>query len=144
MNKAIIIYGSTTGNTEIAAKWVKKALSSVGADVDLFNVTDIKPESAGAYDLVILGSSTWGQGELQDDFLSFYDGMTAAVLDGKKLAAFGCGDSDMFPDDFCRAVDMIVDKAKACGAQIIAEPFKIDGDVDGYESNIAKWASGLV
>jgi len=33
-----------------------------------------------ANDLIILGSSTWSDGELQEDFQDFYDGMNSAGL----------------------------------------------------------------
>lgn len=70
--------------------------------------------------------------------------MTQENLGGKKVAVFGCGDSDAFPDSFCRAVDIIAQKARACGPEIIAGPFKIDGDVDVYHADIASWAWNLV
>ncbi len=144
MGKTIIIYGSTSGNTEIAAAWVSEALFSAGVKADLFNAAEIAPESVKPYDLVILGSSTWGQGDLQDDFAEFYDGMTPTVFGGKKVAVFGCGDSGMFPDNFCQAVDTIEEKAKECGATIVADSFKIDGDIDAYETRIKEWAKVLM
>lgn len=143
MKKAVIVYGSSTGNTRAAAEWINAALSAAGMGVDLYDAADIRPASTALYDLVVLGSSTWGEGDMQDDFLGFYEEMDEDVLKGKKTAVFGCGDSAMFPDCFCRAVDMILDKAKQCGAKIVVEPFKIDGDVDEYEPEIKKWAGGL-
>ncbi len=144
MSKTVIIYGSTTGNTETAAKWVREALSDGDVKADILNAADIKADTIAAYDLIIFGASTWGQGEIQDDFLGLYESLTPKVLNGKRVAVFGCGDNDMFPDNFCQAVDMIEEKAKKCDAQIVAEAFKIDGDVDAYESDIKKWASKLI
>jgi flavodoxin short chain len=143
MKKAVIVYGSSTGNTRAAAEWIKAELSIAGMGADLYDAVDIRPASTALYDLIIFGSSTWGEGDIQDDFLDFYDEMDAGVLNGKKVAVFGCGDSAMFPDYFCGAVDLIADKAKQCGAKIVAEPFKIDGDVDAYAPEIKKWAGGL-
>ena len=144
MNKVAVIFGSSTGNTETAAKWVREALLTAGVKADILNAADIKAASVAQYELIIFGSSTWGQGEIQDDFMGVYDGLTADVLNGKKVAVFGCGDSDMFPDNFCQAVDMIAGKAKECGAEIVGESFKIDGDVGAYESDIKEWAKGLI
>ena len=144
MDKVTVIYGSSTGNTETAAKWVREALSAAGVKADILNAADIKAAAIAPYDLIIFGSSTWGQGEIQDDFLGVYDGLTEKVLCGKEVAVFGCGDSDMFPDNFCQAVDMIAGKAKECGAEVMGELFKIDGDVDAYESDIKEWAKGLI
>lgn len=144
MDKVAVIYGSSTGNTETAAKWVKAALSETGVKAEILNAADIKAASVAPYDLIVFGSSTWGQGEIQDDFMGVYDGLTADILNGKKVAVFGCGDNDMFPDNFCQAVDLIAEKSKECGAEIIGEPFKIDGDVDAYESDIKEWVKGLI
>ena len=144
MDKVAVIYGSSTGNTEMAAKWVREALSADGVKVDILNAADINAASVAQYDLIVCGSSTWGQGEIQDDFLGIYDELTTDILNGKRVAVFGCGDSDLFPDNFCQAVDMISGKAKECGAEIIGESFKIDGDVNAYESDIKEWAKGLI
>ena len=144
MDKVAVIYGSSTGNTETAAKWVRQALAAVGIKADILNAADIKAASVEPYDLIVCGSSTWGQGELQDDFMDVYEELTADILNGKRVAVFGCGDSDMFPDNFCQAVDMIAGKAKECGAEIIGESFKIDGDVGACESDIKEWAKGLI
>ncbi|MFW6329904.1 MAG: flavodoxin domain-containing protein, partial [Alkalispirochaetaceae bacterium] len=65
MSKAIIIYGSSTGATEDIAKRIASKMG--GAEV--MNVTQFNESSAaslGDYDLIILGSSTWGIGDLQD------------------------------------------------------------------------------
>jgi len=144
MNKTVIIFGSTTGNTETVAKWIKEALLAADVKTELWNAADIKVQTAAPYDMIIFGSSTWGQGDMQDDFINVYNDLTEEILSGKKVAVFGCGDNDMFPDNFCQAVDEIEKRARECGAQIMAEALKIDGDVDPYETDIKKWASSLI
>lgn len=144
MEKAVVIFGSTTGTTEMAAKWVKEALLEADVKTDILNAADIQAAPAAQYDLIVFGSSTWGEGDIQEDFIGVYDGLTVEMLKDKKVAVFGCGDSDMFPDNFCQAVDKIVEKAKECEADILGEPFKIDGDVDAYEEKIQEWAKGLI
>lgn len=144
MKDTIIIYGSTTGNTETVANWIKDALSSSGTESDIFDVAGIAPDEAADYNTIILGSSTWGSGDIQDDFYTFYEAMSAEYFTGKKVAVFGCGDSDMFPDCFCEAVDKIAEKAKECGAEIIADLLKIDGDIDSFQQETEHWAKGLV
>ena len=42
------------------------------AQTDVHNVADASADEAEGYDLLLLGSSTWGCGELQDDW---YDGV---------------------------------------------------------------------
>jgi len=92
MPRAIIVYGSTTGSTELLAGYVAKGMNEAGVDVTVLNVTDVDVEELLDYDIIFLGSSTWGEGELQDDFIGFYDDMEGLSLQGKKAAAFGPGD----------------------------------------------------
>ncbi len=140
--KAIVLYGSTTGNTETVAGWIGEALVAAGTAVKVVNVASAKAALTDC-DLVVLGSSTWGEGELQDDFSDYYDNMSADGLSGKRVAVFGCGDSAMFPDYFCEAVDKIEQKARDCGAVIVADSLKIDGYIDDYRDTASEWAAAL-
>ena len=57
-----IFYGSTTGTTEEVAHKLGKLLGV--SDEDIHNVADTAPSVLGDYRLMVLGSSTWGSGEL--------------------------------------------------------------------------------
>ena len=137
MAKAVIIYGTTTGNTETLAGFVADGLEAAGMDVRVKNVADASPNDLLGYDVIVLGSSTWGNGELQEDFIDFYDKMKDGFLSGKKAAAFGPGDSSY--DNFCIAVDMLESKLKECGAEIVVNSLKVDGDVEEAESQTQEW-----
>jgi flavodoxin short chain len=143
MNTILIVYGSTTGNTETTAEIIEKTLSQKGFDVTLKDVSYISPKETKGYDIVLLGSSTWGEDEieLQDDFASFYDEMDKADLSGRKAAVFGCGDSSY--TYFCGAVDAIEDKVKELGGELISEGLKIDGDPDDSIEEIKSWAEKI-
>lgn len=56
-----------------------------------------------------MGSSTWGDGELEDDWYDFIAGVEVLDLKGKKVALFGCGDESM-TDTFCNAVGELHDR----------------------------------
>lgn len=73
---------------------------------DLHDVARSKPSEIGQYDLLLLGSSTWGSGDLQDDWYDFLDGIETLDLKDKTIALFGCGDQSM-SDTFCNAVGTI-------------------------------------
>ena len=55
--------------------------------------------------------------------------MANISLKDKKAAVFRSGDKKNYPDTFCKAVDIIEDRLKECGAEIVIEGFKVDGDV---------------
>jgi flavodoxin I len=142
MSKVIVIYGSTTGNTEEMAHVIAKTISGTGVDVVLKNVTDASPAELTGYDFIILGSSTWGDGELQDDFIVFEEEMNEVNLNGKQAAVFGCGESSW--PMFCEAVNIIEKKLKECEAELISESFKIDGSIAPELENLSKWALTII
>ncbi len=144
MAKAVIIYGSTTGNTENVAKQIGKVLTQGGHEVCLQDVRNAKVEELGnGYDVTVLGSSTWGDAEIefQEDFAPFFDDMDKADLKGKKVAVFGCGDSSY--TFFCGAVDSLQEKVEAMGGLIVNDPLKIDGDPGDASGDIDSWAKEI-
>ena len=139
MVKALVIYGSTTGNTEELSESIGSGLKDGGAEVVIKNVTDADVSELTDYDIIVLGCSTWGIGELQDDFIDFYEKLENISLSGKKAAVFGPGDRGMYPDSFCTAVDLIEERIKEIGVQIVVESFKVDGDIEPEMDNAKKW-----
>jgi flavodoxin I len=117
MNKIGIFYGSSGGNTEGVAKNIAKKLG-VGAG-DIYDVCKAKASDLTAYDVLLFGSSTWGLGDLQDDWEGFIKTVDSADLSGKKIGLFGCGDSSSYPDTLCDAMGKIyrtvMDKATVIG-----------------------------
>ena len=70
MKKTGIFYGSTTGTTESVAGRIADVLGISSADVH--DVSKLTAELVSGYEVLLLGTSTWGDGELQDDW---YDGV---------------------------------------------------------------------
>lgn len=124
MKKYGIFYGSTTGTTEDVARRIAKILDVNPADVH--NVAETAPSAVADYDTLILGTSTWGSGELQDGWYDFVAGLDAMELRGKRIALFGCGDETM-SDTFCNAVGTLYDRLQDTHARFIGEY-----DVEGY------------
>ena len=145
MAKAILVYGSTIGNTEVLSKSVEEGLKISDVEVVVKNVETASVEELKDYDVIILGCSTWGEGELQDDFVSFEEEMEKISLNGKKAAVFGPGDSETYPDTFCEAVDILEKRLRNCGAEIVIDSLKIDGDIEESKREEAKnWGEKIV
>lgn len=143
MSKTLIVFGSTTGNTESVSDDIAKVLKQGGHDVEITNAADVTVAGmAEAYDAVFLGSSTWGDDEieLQDDFVPVFDDLDKAGLSGKKVAVFGCGDSSY--EYFCGAVDVIEEKSESLGAVMLGDSLKIDGDPDAGE--VKAWTETMM
>ena len=84
MEKIGIFYGSTTGITESVAYRLAELMHVKKEDIH--DVARSKPSEIGQYDLLLLGSSTWGSGDLQDDWYDFLNGIeTLALKDERHL-----------------------------------------------------------
>ena len=138
MDKVHVIYGSTTGMTEAVAA---KIADSLGAQVFNVNAAD-----AAAFDaeLLVLGSSTWGVGDLQDDWAAKLDEVKGNFA-GKKVAVFGLGDSQGFADSFCVAAETIANAAKDAGATLVGDVLKLDdtNEADQTDGKIAAWVETI-
>ncbi len=139
MKNIVIVYGSTTGNTERVAGLIKDELG----EAQVINVADVDNEVVKAADLVLFGTSTWGYGDLQDDFADYIDAIDADLVGGKDVAVFGCGDSASFPDVFCQGVTEIMDRVQQAGGKLIVEELRVDGDVDDNLDAITAFANSV-
>jgi len=122
MKKTIVVYGSSTGTCEAIAEKIAAKLG-----VEALNVQNLTADIVAENQNLILGTSTWGAGELQDDW---YDGLNilkAADLSGKVIALFGCGDAESYGDTFVGGMGELYDGVKDSGARLVGEV-----DTDGY------------
>ena len=135
---AKVVFGSTTGMTEAVAGKIAEALGGEAVNVASADV------AAFDADLVVLGSSTWGVGDLQDDWMAKLDEVKG-YLGGKKVAVFGLGDSVGFADSYCVAAETLADAAKAAGATLVGEILKIDdtNEADQTDAKIAAWVAAI-
>jgi len=109
------------------------------AKVTVKNVTEASVDELADYDAIVFGCSTWSEGDLQDDFVDFHEAMDGISMEGKKAAVFGPGDSEDYADSFCTAVDILEETLKKCGAKIVAEGFKVDGEVEPALEDAEAW-----
>ncbi|MEO1021518.1 MAG: flavodoxin [Bacteroidota bacterium] len=106
MSKTIgLFFGTDTGFTEVASE---KIIELMGEDViDKHDVYDASPSDFIPYDYLILGLSTWYDGELQSDWESFFDEFKTIDFKGKHVAIFGLGDQFSYADTFIDGVGII-------------------------------------
>ena len=115
-----IFYGSSTGNTRKVAEEIRDNLET--GLVDIYNVIDAKIEDIEKYQNIILGSSTWGEGILQENFEEFlYNVLQKADLKGKKIAIFGTGDSSAYPNSFADSIGIIFEALEGKGVIFVGE-----------------------
>ena len=144
MKEALVIFGSTTGNTEIVATYFKDFFKTRGIEIHLKDVVHTTPNDLLSYNgLILLGCSTWGEEEIgfQEDFESFHDELKKVDLSGKQVVVFGCGDSGYI--HFCGAVDELETTLKGSGAEVVYPSLKVDGDPEASFDDISEWLRGL-
>lgn len=115
--KICIYYGSTTGVTENIARSIAKALNNEETIVKSISTAELA-EIQGT-DFLILGSSTWGYGDLQDDWTTGIEIIKQANLTGKIVALFGVGDQLDWSDTFVDAMGIIYETIVDSGAEIV-------------------------
>ena len=121
-----IFYGSNGGATQGVAEMIKDAL---GVEADLIDVASVEVDDFGKYTEMILGTSTWGEGDLQDDWDDFFDDFQGIDFSGKTLAFFGNGDQEGYADNFLDGMGTLYKQAIENGANVVGN----DWSKEGYE-----------
>ena len=131
--KTVIVYGSTTGMTEAVAQDVAAAF--VGAEV--LAAGDASADTLQGVDLLILGASTWGAGDLQDDMDAFLGQFSIWDVNVKTAAVFGLGDAMCYGDSFVDGIADMADALKNKGIKVVGT-----WPTEGYEFGASRAQDG--
>jgi len=156
-----IFYASSVGNTEDIAQRLSNKLDNIKT----YNICDEGITKIQNYEKVIFGVSTWGDGDLQDDWEDSWGDFCEMDFTGKTIALFGLGDQDSYADTFVDGMGTMYDVLKEKGANIIGftsvEGFlheessaQIDNEFVGLvidednqndlsDDRISKWVEGI-
>jgi len=105
MNKIGLFFGSDTGNTEVIAGMIQNKIGN--EKVDLFDVFDVSMDKISEYTNIIIGLSTWHDGQLVSSFDDGIEEFKEIDFAGKKIALFGLGDQFGYSEYFIDAVGTI-------------------------------------
>jgi flavodoxin I len=123
-----IFYGSTTGTTEQVAHWLQAIFMAKGvAEIELLDIAEYYLEEMMEFSLLILGIPTWDVGQLQKDWDRMLPEFDELDLAGKRVAIFGLGDQEGYPDTFVDGMFFLADKVQERGATVVGT-----WPVDGY------------
>jgi flavodoxin I len=112
-----VVYGSTTGATRTAARRVVELLAP--EEPELIDAADATPDALDAYDVWVCGVSTWGLGEMQEDWSLLAHRLEKADLGRLTAAVFGLGDQKTYPDTFCNAMGELARLLRSRGARLV-------------------------
>lgn len=126
MAKVLILYISTTGNTEIMAETIAGYLEYKNHDVVIktFDFDPIDVEELLDYDLVLIGTHSSDDGQIPFEAEDFYDELDEVDLTGRLFGVFGSGDTAY--DVFCESIELMADKLEFIGAKLVPERLKVD------------------
>ncbi|TWT13252.1 flavodoxin domain-containing protein [Planomicrobium sp. CPCC 101079] len=105
--KLAIVYASVTGNTEAVAHILEESAKSAAADTTVWRVEDFPLAELSRYDAVLIGTYTWGSGEIPKEMRDLFEAFENLQRKELVTAVFGTGDS--FFAEFCGAVNRFRD-----------------------------------
>ncbi|EME69840.1 flavodoxin FldA [Paramagnetospirillum caucaseum] len=121
-----VIFGSDSGVTKAVAATIAKKTGARLLDVQEARTADYE-----GCDLLILGSPTYGMGELQTDWDLHLSQLEGADLSARKVALFGTGDQMTYPDSFVDAMGILYDKVVSQGAEVVGFTDTVGYDFTG-------------
>lgn len=124
MTLAKIVFASMTGNTEEITDIVADKFRDLGVEVEVDECTTVDAEDFLEADIAVVATYTYGDGELPDEIVDFYEDLAGLELNGKIYGVVGSGDT--FYDEFCKAVDDFDRVFAATGAVKGSECVKVD------------------
>ena len=115
MAKVLVVYVTTTGNTEKMANAIADGAKGAGADVTLKTVGDASVSELADYDVIAFGSPAMGAEVLEEAEMEPFFSEAESKISGKKVAVFGS--YDWGDGEWLRTWE---DRCKSAGADVIA------------------------
>jgi flavodoxin I len=134
--RILIVFGSLLGKTKRLSILAGHILKDNGHDVVVKDVRSTTVQELNSYDLVIMGCSTWDDGQLQFDFRPFHSELLKNKFSGKNFAVFGVG-SHKYPHPYY-AADILEDAVKTIEGKLLVDTIKLDMDHDDPEDKVDK------
>lgn len=124
-NDIALIFGTDTGITEeisnlIKDKWTK-------TNIEMIEVSDITRDDFDKHKNIILGLSTWYDGDLQSDWESYLDEFKTIKFQNKSVAIFGVGDQIGYGEYFIDGVGILAEVVLQNGGQLVG-----NWPIEGY------------
>ena len=133
-----LFYGSTTGTTQEVAENISELLISKGYNTEVYDIADCDINDLKNYDKLILASSTWHDGQLQDSWSDVIDDFNSIDFSSKKTALVGVGDQNGFSEYFLNALGHLAEAIQNNNGKIFgkwsAESYSFD-ESTGLDEN---------
>lgn len=137
-----LISASQTGNARRVAEALRDDLLAAKLNVKLVNAGDYKFKQIAAEKLLVVVTSTQGEGEPPEEAVALHKYLfskKAPKLDGTAFAVFGLGDTSY--EFFCQSGKDFDNKLAELGAERLLD--RVDADVE-YQAAAAEWRARVV
>jgi sulfite reductase (NADPH) flavoprotein alpha-component len=137
----LIAFGSQSGNAESLAKRLAREATGRGFAARAAGLDSLQPADLIKEKNVLLITSTWGEGDMPDNALAFWDSInqngSSQSLDGVQYSVLALGDKN-YGDTFCLAGKKLDSRLEELGAKRIVD--RVDCDVD-FDDLAKKWSA---
>lgn len=116
MKKIGMFYKTDTHKTADIAKKIQKEFEGT---IEIVPIEKAWTKDFETYDNIIMGSSTWFDGELPVYWDELVPELESINLKNKKVALFGLGDQVNYPDNFADSIGILAEALKNAGATLI-------------------------
>jgi sulfite reductase (NADPH) flavoprotein alpha-component len=138
----LIAYGSQSGNAESLAKRLGKEALGRGFAAKVAGLDSVQASDLMQHGNVLIITSTWGEGDMPDNAISFWDTInnngSSPKLDGVRFSVLALGDMN-YGDTFCLAGRKLDERLEQLGAQRVHP--RVDCDVD-FDEPAKAWMDG--
>lgn len=136
----LIAFGSQSGNAESLAKRLAREATSRGFAARAAGLDSLQPADLIKDKNVLLITSTWGEGDMPDNAVSFWDAInqngSSPKFDGVNYSVLALGDKN-YADTFCLAGKKLDQRLAELGATRVVD--RVDCDVD-FDDLAKEWS----
>ena len=126
-----LIYGSDTGVTEEITHTIVDEWDF--CDLDVIEVMNAGKDFFDKHQVLIIGLSTWYDGDLQSDWEDYFDEFKTIDFTGKTVALFGLGDQYGYGEYFVDGIGILGEVVVENGGKIIGH-----WSTEGYDFTESK------
>lgn len=117
LGKVGFIYGSDTGVTEEITNDLAGKIDA--ENVEVIEVCNVDEADFTRFDLLIIGLSTWYDGDLQSDWEDYFDTFKTIDFTDQVIAIYGLGDQLGYDDYFVDGIGILAEVILENGGKII-------------------------
>ncbi len=129
MKKEVLFFATKSGATKEVCDLISKELK-----IELFDIKELSKEELSkkisSFDKVIFATSSYGFGELSDEWESKIAALSEVNFKDKTVALVGVGNQERHGDSFCSAMVDFLPKIK--GASLVGQT-----EADGYKFKLS-------